>query len=147
MEPRNRCQGINSASLCSMAGRYDNPIPTRCLAPIDFLIIPAEHAAANFPTIARVPYSCQCSYCRRHPCCCWFCKVAVIPAIASFSTVVQTSKHNCYCRHCCSACWLPNHCKISLLLLVLLLQEASLLLLALLLLLSFLLLLWFPYCC
>jgi hypothetical protein len=41
MEPRNRCQGINSASLCSMAGRYDNPIPTRCLAPIDFLKIPA----------------------------------------------------------------------------------------------------------
>jgi hypothetical protein len=42
MEPRNRCQGINSASLCSMAGRYDNPIPTRCLAPIDFLKIPAQ---------------------------------------------------------------------------------------------------------
>jgi hypothetical protein len=41
MEPRNRCQGINSASLCSPAGRYDNPIPTRCLAPIDFLKIPA----------------------------------------------------------------------------------------------------------
>ncbi len=42
MEPRNRCQGINSASLCSLAGRYDNPIPTRCLAPIDFLKIPAR---------------------------------------------------------------------------------------------------------
>ncbi len=41
MEPRNRCQSINSASLCSLAGRYDNPIPTRCLAPIDFLKIPA----------------------------------------------------------------------------------------------------------
>ena len=25
-EPRNRFQGINSASLCSLAGRYDNPI-------------------------------------------------------------------------------------------------------------------------
>jgi hypothetical protein len=35
--------GINSASLCSMAARYDNPIPTRCLAPIDFLKIPALH--------------------------------------------------------------------------------------------------------
>jgi hypothetical protein len=22
--------------LCSLAGRYDNPIPTRCLAPVDF---------------------------------------------------------------------------------------------------------------
>ncbi len=41
MEPKNRCQGINSASLCSLAGRYDNPIPTPCLAPIDFLKIPA----------------------------------------------------------------------------------------------------------
>jgi hypothetical protein len=42
MEPRNGFQGINSASLCSLAGRYDNPIPTRCLAPIDFLKIPAQ---------------------------------------------------------------------------------------------------------
>jgi hypothetical protein len=41
MEARNRCQGINSASLCSLAGRYDNPIPSRCLAPIEFLQIPA----------------------------------------------------------------------------------------------------------
>jgi hypothetical protein len=43
METRNRCPGINSASLCSLAGRYDNPIPTRCLAPIDFLKIPAQY--------------------------------------------------------------------------------------------------------
>jgi hypothetical protein len=35
MEPRNRFQGMNSASLCSLAGRYDNPIPTRFLAPTD----------------------------------------------------------------------------------------------------------------
>jgi hypothetical protein len=34
-------QGMNSASLCSLAGRYENPIPPRCLAPIDFLKIPA----------------------------------------------------------------------------------------------------------
>jgi hypothetical protein len=34
-EPRNRFQGITSASLCTLAGRYDNPIPTRLLAPID----------------------------------------------------------------------------------------------------------------
>jgi hypothetical protein len=27
---------MNYASLCSLAGRYDNPIPTQCLAPIDF---------------------------------------------------------------------------------------------------------------
>jgi hypothetical protein len=40
MEPRNRFQGMNSASLSSLAGRYDNPIPTRFLAPIDCLKIP-----------------------------------------------------------------------------------------------------------
>ncbi len=41
MKPRNQFQGRNSTSLCSLAGRYDNPIPTRCLAPIDCLKIPA----------------------------------------------------------------------------------------------------------
>ncbi len=43
MEPRNRFQGMNSASLCSLAGRYgaslfhgyDNPIPPWFLAPMD----------------------------------------------------------------------------------------------------------------
>jgi hypothetical protein len=40
-EPKNRFQGINYASLCSLAGRYDNPIPTRFLAPVDCLKIPA----------------------------------------------------------------------------------------------------------
>jgi hypothetical protein len=45
-EPRNRFQGINCAILCSLAvaGRYDNPIPTRFLAPIDCLKIPAQFA-------------------------------------------------------------------------------------------------------
>ncbi len=46
MEPRNRFQGINSASLCSLKGRYDNPIPTRFLAPIDCLKIQAQHPLA-----------------------------------------------------------------------------------------------------
>ena len=41
MEPRTRFQGRNSASLCSLAGPYDNPIPPRCLAPIDSLKISA----------------------------------------------------------------------------------------------------------
>jgi hypothetical protein len=45
MEPRNRFQGINSASLWSPAGRYDNPIPTRLIAPIDCLKIPALESA------------------------------------------------------------------------------------------------------
>ncbi len=41
MGPRNWYQGMNSASLCSLAGRYENPIPPQCLAPIVFLKIPA----------------------------------------------------------------------------------------------------------
>jgi hypothetical protein len=46
-ELRNRFKGINSASLCSLAGRYDNPIPTRFLAPIDCLKIPAQATQAG----------------------------------------------------------------------------------------------------
>ncbi len=42
MEPRNLIQGIDSASLCSQAGRYDNPIPIRFLAPRDCLKIRAQ---------------------------------------------------------------------------------------------------------
>jgi hypothetical protein len=38
----NRIQGINSIKLCSLAGRYDNLIPTRFLASIDCLKIPAQ---------------------------------------------------------------------------------------------------------
>ncbi len=44
MGPRNRFQGMNSASLCSLAGRYDNPLPPRFLAPIASLKIPAQSA-------------------------------------------------------------------------------------------------------
>jgi hypothetical protein len=42
-EPKNWLRGINSASLCSLAGRYDNPIPTRFLAPIDCSKILAQY--------------------------------------------------------------------------------------------------------
>ncbi len=42
---RNRFLGMNSASLCSLAGRYDNPIHTRFLAPIDCLKFSALFAA------------------------------------------------------------------------------------------------------
>jgi hypothetical protein len=49
MEPRNRFQGMNSASLCSLAGRYDQPLPPRFLAPIDCLKIPALATKTNFP--------------------------------------------------------------------------------------------------
>ncbi len=48
MEPRNRFQGITSASLCSPAGQYDNPLPTRFLAPIDCLKIPAQDSGQIF---------------------------------------------------------------------------------------------------
>jgi hypothetical protein len=41
MEPRNRFHVIDSAGLFSLAGRYDNPIPTQFLAPIDCLKITA----------------------------------------------------------------------------------------------------------
>ncbi len=49
MGPRNWFQGINSTSLCSLAGRYDNPItiPPRFLAPIDFLKILALFWSRN----------------------------------------------------------------------------------------------------
>jgi hypothetical protein len=40
--PRNRFQRIDSASLCSLASRYDNLIPIRFLAPIDWSKIPAQ---------------------------------------------------------------------------------------------------------
>jgi hypothetical protein len=33
---------MNSASLCSLTGQYENPIPPQYLAPIDFLKIPAQ---------------------------------------------------------------------------------------------------------
>ncbi len=52
MGPRNWCQGMNSASLCSLAGRYENPIPPRCLAPIDFLKIPALVSSENLMSTA-----------------------------------------------------------------------------------------------
>jgi hypothetical protein len=35
---------MNSASPCSLAGRYDNPLPPRFLAPIEFLKIPAQYS-------------------------------------------------------------------------------------------------------
>jgi hypothetical protein len=46
MGPRIRFQGMNSAILCSLAGRYDNPLPPQFLAPIDSLKISALHTLA-----------------------------------------------------------------------------------------------------
>ncbi len=50
-KPRNRFQGMNSASR-SLAGRYDNPIPNRLLAPIDFFKIPAQSISHPVPSIS-----------------------------------------------------------------------------------------------
>jgi hypothetical protein len=47
-EPKNRFQGTNSARLCSLAGRYDNPLPTQFLAPTDCLKIPAQYSSGLF---------------------------------------------------------------------------------------------------
>ncbi len=44
---------MNSASLCSLAGRYDNPLPPRFLAPIDSLKIPAQKCSVG-PQIHKV---------------------------------------------------------------------------------------------
>jgi hypothetical protein len=41
-DPKTQFQGTHSASVCSLVGRYDNPIPTRFLAPIDCSKIPAQ---------------------------------------------------------------------------------------------------------
>jgi hypothetical protein len=43
-----RSQRIYSPSLCSPAGRYVNPTPTRFLAPIDCYKIPAQVAISRW---------------------------------------------------------------------------------------------------
>ncbi len=48
-EPRNRFHGMNSASLCNLAGWYDNPILTRFLAPIDCLKFQLWLAGPSLP--------------------------------------------------------------------------------------------------
>ncbi len=63
MGPRNWFQGMNSASLCSLAGRYKNPIPPQCLVPIDFLKIPAQvYAALSSVSFRGIPFT-QNIYC------------------------------------------------------------------------------------
>jgi hypothetical protein len=45
-----------------MAGRYDNPIPTRCLAPIDFLKIPAPVSEKGLTDGLGSPKRVECVY-------------------------------------------------------------------------------------
>jgi hypothetical protein len=54
MDLRNRFQGIDSASLCSPAGRYEIPIPTWFLAPIDCSKIPAQLRALKTSTYLHI---------------------------------------------------------------------------------------------
>jgi hypothetical protein len=53
-----KTHGMNSASLCSLAGRYDKPIPPRFLVPIDGLKIPGPVSRASeisfiLPNVAK----------------------------------------------------------------------------------------------
>jgi hypothetical protein len=54
MESRNRFQGTNPASLY-LAGRYDNSIPTRFLAPIDCL----TNSSSGYSEMEREHYRSQ----------------------------------------------------------------------------------------
>ncbi len=54
---RYRSQEINSASLCNLAGRYDNHIPKRFLAPIDCFKIPAVIYSTTINTHKRLLYA------------------------------------------------------------------------------------------
>jgi hypothetical protein len=47
-------KGINSASLCSLAGRHDNPIPALFLAPINCLKIPAQYSTSLSPFLSYI---------------------------------------------------------------------------------------------
>jgi hypothetical protein len=49
-EPKNRFQWINSACPCSLGGRYDNPLPSRFLVPVDCLKIPAQCTGCMYIT-------------------------------------------------------------------------------------------------
>ncbi len=44
---------MKSASLCSLVGRYDNPIPTRFLSPLDCLKIPSLAGRYDDPIPTR----------------------------------------------------------------------------------------------
>ncbi len=50
---------LKSLKIRALAGRYDNPIPTRFLAPIDCLKIPAQHSGSVCTSmcILRIQYS------------------------------------------------------------------------------------------
>ncbi len=52
-EPKNQFQGINSASLCSLAGRYDNPI--RCRYKVPNIKVPNHKIPNNKVPNTEIP--------------------------------------------------------------------------------------------
>jgi hypothetical protein len=58
-ESKNRFQGINSASQCSLAVWYDNPIPIRYLALGDCLKIPAQYGPMRFGPVIKERKGCK----------------------------------------------------------------------------------------
>ncbi len=60
MGPQNWFQGMNSASLCSLAGRYENPIPPRSLAPIGFLKNSSSVDTIQYTGSIAGQYACLC---------------------------------------------------------------------------------------
>jgi hypothetical protein len=61
MGPMNRFQGIDSASLCSLAGRYHNPIHNWFLVLIDCLKIPALVNTSQEKILVQFLYKSICS--------------------------------------------------------------------------------------
>ncbi len=53
---QNWFQGIKSASLCSLTGRYDNPIPTRFPAPIECIKLQHSFLLWFFSSIKAEPF-------------------------------------------------------------------------------------------
>jgi hypothetical protein len=56
-ETKKRFQGINSARLCSLAGRYDNPIPIRFLVPLDCLKIPTQFLSSSWKRLSYFSFA------------------------------------------------------------------------------------------
>ncbi len=85
MGPRNRFQGMNSASLCILAGRYDNPLPPRFLAPIYSLKIPAQNCKQKQIQYMETIQRKQCYLCcyRQH----WLGPVSYKGIMATFHTI------------------------------------------------------------
>jgi hypothetical protein len=53
-EPQESIPRINSANLCSLAARYDNPIPTRFLVPIVGLKLPPPVTILHLFHVRRI---------------------------------------------------------------------------------------------